>query len=312
MPAPRPGGARRRRRRGPPRGGRCRRPALDPVVQARDPRLAHRLHDGRGRGRRRGRPPRAPRLGVGGRVLRRPRRRGAHRGQPRRAPASSPTSSSPGRRPPGRRSTPGRRWPSPAPASSWRRERRGDGSRCCAWPGSGLGGPLGWGRQFWPWITLARRGGGPPAPARPPGGHRTGQPLRARARPGRRTSQRPSAGRCTARPSCRRPRRPSGSSSASSPARSSAASASSATSSVAAATVHPRRPRRRRPLARGLSRPHPSRRAVTRQPSRPRTRSTSTGASGRPGLRHLLDRPRRRGSGATPSRARSTARVPRP
>ena len=44
-------------------------------------------------------------------------------------------------------------WPSSGPASS-SAPGAARSPRSCAWPGSGLGGPLGSGRQFWPWITL--------------------------------------------------------------------------------------------------------------------------------------------------------------
>ena len=69
--------------------------------------------------------------------------------------------------------------PIPAPASSWPPARAPWG-RCCASRSSVWPGPLGSGRQYWPWITLHDAVRALAAPGRPPGHHRAGQ----RRRPG--------------------------------------------------------------------------------------------------------------------------------
>ena len=62
----------------------------------------------------------------------------------------------------------------------------------------GLGGPLGYGRQFCP-GSPCRRGRRDPAPARPPGRHRAGQPLRARPGAPARHRRGPGSGAAPAR-----------------------------------------------------------------------------------------------------------------
>ena len=83
----------------------------------------------------------------------RPGRRGPHRGQPRRARVPLRRRARlGGRQQAGRGRRPARRARAHRPRAVPRAAGRWPG--CCRWPGSGLAGPLGSGRQYWSWITL--------------------------------------------------------------------------------------------------------------------------------------------------------------
>ena len=142
-----------RRRRHPPRGRVGERP-LDGGEARRDPREPAQRHAGRRRRhRRRGRAAAGAALRQRRRFLRRPRRHRADGGRARRR--RLPERGLPGvggrggaRRPSTASGSPACASGSSSPATP----RRSAGSRSP--PGSGLGGPMGSGRQWWPWVHI--------------------------------------------------------------------------------------------------------------------------------------------------------------
>ena len=163
-----------RARRGGQPGRGAGRPALERRGQAGDPRLACGRRAAPGGGARPGRAAaRGPRLGIGDRLVRAPRRRGARRDRPTPATTSSPRSWRAGRRrPPGRGAGCAWSWRARASCSPTRAGRSSRCSRPSSW---GWEDPSPAGASM-PWIHLDDEVGALPLLPRQPAGARPREP----------------------------------------------------------------------------------------------------------------------------------------